>query len=203
MILDKLRSATRSTHEQLEKDISPIITDLKTDASYAALLRVFYGFYGPLQNAIDKELDAAWLPDRTERRTPAWIMEDLLYLRENMENIGLDRETPAIGSNAAAFGALYVMEGSTLGGKMICKTLSGNLGLEPPHGLSFFYGYGHNTGARWKDFLIALDRFSDSPEETTVIDTANNVFLAFGNWIKKHYQVTENSMLNEYSTSKA
>ena len=85
-----------------------------------------------------------------------------------------------------AIGALYVMEGSTLGGKQICRMIADNLNLPDHTALSFFYGYGAGTGSRWKEFLRVLDQFSGTDQEPVIVEKANEVFLGFREWLKQN-----------------
>ncbi len=66
---------------------------------------------------------------------------------------------PMSHAHGAAFGALYVLEGSTIGGLIIKKMISEKLGSE--EGMSFFEGYGKKTAERWKVFTqyIKPDRY--------------------------------------------
>jgi heme oxygenase len=62
----------------------------------------------------------------------------------------------------AALGSLYVVEGSTLGGRVILKNVQRRLG--PSVACAYFHGYGANTGAMWLNFLARLNaaRLCDS-----------------------------------------
>lgn len=88
---------------------------------------------------------------------------------------------------AQAFGSLYVMEGSTLGGKMIYKVVKELLGLDEQNGLSFFYGYGAETGNKWKIFQQSLLKLSSEHTNTDdqIIDSANHTFLQLKAWIER------------------
>ncbi len=185
MIIDKLRADTRYTHEQLEQEMLPMIREAVNMESYARLLRIFYGYYKPLEDSIAQYISPRELPDFADRRKTSLILEDLSTIGQPTGNIPIDLSVPAIDCPEAAFGALYVMEGSTLGGKVICKMIAENLGVKDHDGLSFFYGYGGQTGSRWKDFLARLDAFSDQPGELLVIRSANAVFTRFQHWIKE------------------
>ena len=55
-------------------------------------------------------------------------------------------------SQAYALGYAYVIEGSTLGGRVILKHIHQALQLEQD-GTRFFAGYGAETGKYWKEFL--------------------------------------------------
>ncbi|MGZ5285453.1 MAG: biliverdin-producing heme oxygenase, partial [Kaistella sp.] len=63
----------------------------------------------------------------------------------------------AIKNEAEAFGILYVMEGSTLGGNMIAKQLSKNPDFQEVT-FSYFRCYGDKTGSYWKSFKEVMDR---------------------------------------------
>ena len=61
-----------------------------------------------------------------------------------------------------ALGAMYVIEGSTLGGNVIAKQLSKIEGFEEVT-FNFFGCYQENTGPMWKNFKEVLD--TDVAEE--------------------------------------
>ena len=191
MLLEKIRAATNEQHQALEQTMFPFILRVSNQADYARLLRIFYGFYKPLQDAIDLHLYKGDFPDYPERRRPSWILDDLQALGERLDNIILMENTSFLHSNAHAIGAMYVMEGSTLGGKVICKTIRDNLVWKESGGFSFFSGYGSATGVKWKSFLDVLDQYSDTAEENEIITAANEVFKRFHQWIIKSYQMEE------------
>ena len=58
-------------------------------------------------------------------------------------------------SRAEALGMLYVLEGSTLGGRLILRTLAAK-GVSDPD-LAFLDPYGSESGARWREFLAVLE----------------------------------------------
>ena len=95
-----------------------------------------------------------------ERRKLTLIIKDLEIL--NID--GSVSQTPiAIENQAEAFGILYVMEGSTLGGNVIAKQLSKHPQFQEMS-FSYFRCYGENTGSFWKNFKTVLDR-EISPDE--------------------------------------
>lgn len=64
---------------------------------------------------------------------------------------------PVLDSAAEALGSLYVMEGSTLGGRVIQRHVERCLGEAGRAACSYFGGYGAQTGAMWRAFLARLD----------------------------------------------
>jgi heme oxygenase len=67
---------------------------------------------------------------------------------------------PSPANLAEALGMLYVLEGSTLGGHVILRTLR-NAGVDCAP-LAFLDPYGPDTGRRWRDFLIVLEQETGS-----------------------------------------
>lgn len=185
MVIEKLRAGTRQTHEDLEKEMLPFIKGATNADEYARLLHLFYGYYHPLEQGISRYLDESILPDIADRRKAGWILNDLRAMNRSGEILE-DSNAPLIQSRADALGAMYVMEGSSLGGKVISKMIADNLNYPDHSALSFFYGYGGQTGVRWKEFLAVLDRFSGTVEEDLIVKKANEVFLKFQQWLQRN-----------------
>ena len=76
----------------------------------------------------------------------------------NNLNISTENEEPTqnLENEAEAFGALYVMEGSTLGGNVIAKQLKKNPEFEDVD-FNYFGVYGENTGPYWQTFKSIID----------------------------------------------
>jgi heme oxygenase len=176
-----LKKETATRHIDVEKTMNPRIGNIRSVEDYASLLKTFYGFYFPLQNKISRILTDSDLADISERKLASLVLEDLLSLGYPVTDIPICRDLPAISNKAEAFGCMYVMEGSTLGGRIISKWLQSNtfISLQEEQ-LHFFSGYKEQTGAKWKTFLDALNEQQDVH---AVIDAANATFTLFQNWI--------------------
>lgn len=105
--------------------------------------------------------------DLTARNHSAALLRDLEYLgvrvpsgRVRVPSGPLHPEDiPASTWTAEhAWGLLYVLEGSTLGGQVIAAHLGNPLSLTSGAGMAFFTGYGSRTGSMWKEFLRALQQ---------------------------------------------
>lgn len=145
-ILEQLRQQTRDCHDRLEAQLDLLDVTLGK-ARYTALLVRFHALWQGLEPQLASLLNEAfWAP---RRRLP-WLDADLAAL-------GLAPpaavRAPALGDEASALGALYVVEGSTLGGRVILRHLD-RLGLQPAR---YFSGYGEATGAMWKGFVTRLE----------------------------------------------
>src|SRR5690606_27710661 len=132
-----------------------------------------------LERAIFSQLDGR-LPDVDERRKTDWILEDLNFFCPSRPAIPPNHHTPGIDSSFQAMGALYVIEGSTLGGQMICKMVAKRLGISPGSGFKFFSGYGEDTARMWAEFKDFMNSNQwTREEEREVIDTAERTFGLF------------------------
>jgi heme oxygenase len=90
----------------------------------------------------------------------ALLREDLRRLGADDERLGaLPRCVPAASlcrDAASAAGSLYVLEGSTLGGRIINRRLAA-ASWYPASGLRYWDPHGDNTGSRWKETLADLE----------------------------------------------
>lgn len=192
MILEEIRKQTSENHHRLEQSdlLHSITSPSLIPEHYFKTLRIFYGYFYPVEKEINKfRLIKQYLPDFDKRRKAALIREDLLNLKaiQPEEPLEMCHDLPEIKTASQAFGCLYVLEGSTLGGKIIARSLKKNLGLDQSHGASFFYGYGQETGTKWKAFQQALTSFSlNFREDHKVIKAANEAFYKLEVWISKN-----------------
>ena len=127
---------------------------------YARILQVFDAFLAAWEPAVVALLPAPrqrWLRDRSRRH----------FLRRDLQALDIAPAAPASiaapQDAAGAWGALYVLEGSALGGQVITRALAGS-GLAPERGTAYFHGWGAATGAMWRDFRGVLEGELDSPD---------------------------------------
>jgi len=187
-LAQQLKEQTLVTHMALEDLIVPEIKAIQSTDDYAQLLHLFYGFNKPVEDAIQKVIDPAILADITKRKKAHLLLEDLLGVTDK-HNYTLCTDIPAIATIEQAFGALYVLEGSTLGGKSITQLLlKTNKGLQAEQ-LRFFNAYGKETGPMWLSFLTTLNTFTSVEQQAVIIKTANETFLKFKQWI--HLQIQQ------------
>ncbi len=175
----KLRTATASAHEALERDLG-WEARVATLTGYRDLLGRLHGFHATWEPAIGTALgDGAFFDDR--RRVVA-LTDDLAFLGLTGPEIGaLPQARPiALAGPAQAMGALYVLEGSTLGGRVIGRHIAAAHGLGG-EGLAYYSGHGPRTGAMWSAFRARLDAFDGEGE--TVVAAANATFDAMRLWL--------------------
>ena len=153
-VLTRLRAETGDLHRQLESRFDAV-TMLQTSGGKTAFCRRFH----LLHRSVEEPL-AAWLsaiPDLElpRRRRAASFAATLADCRFDTH-----RTPPRLASRAEALGLLYVIEGSTLGGRIILKQLAA-LGIDR-RGLDFLDPYGAETGRMWRQFLAVLAREAGS-----------------------------------------
>jgi heme oxygenase len=181
-----LKQQTAAPHADLEAIVRPHLETMAAPEDYASLLIAFHGFFAPLERAIGPWITAQTLPDWPERRKAALLRADLAILLPGSGPLPHTTDLPAISSEAAALGALYVMEGSTLGGRSITRMIRQALPALSPDALRFFTGYGADTGTRWVAFQEALTDFADTEEkQAQLIAAACETFQKFGTWMEQ------------------
>ena len=87
---------------------------------------------------------------------------------------------PPLRTHAQLLGALYVMEGSTLGGQVIARQLD-KAGIA---GRTFFAGRAERTGPLWKQFsqLLAEDAAGTTAPDA-VVASAVHTFQSLAAWL--------------------
>ncbi len=175
----RLRAATASAHEALERDLG-WEARVATLNGYRDLLGRLHGFHAGWEPAIGAALgDGAFFDPR---RRLAALGDDLAFLGLTAPEIaGLSRaQALVLAGPASAMGALYVLEGSTLGGRVIGRHIAAVHGLGG-EGLAYYSGHGTRTGAMWSAFRARLDSFGG--EGDAVVAAANDTFDAMRVWL--------------------
>ncbi len=189
MILACLRASTHEAHERLEARID-ILEQVRSRSAYRALLERFHGFYIPIEVEL-AEAAAQWLPefDFTRRRKSQLLENDLWHLGASAEEISrlpVCGALPAATSASEALGCLYVMEGATLGGKIISRHIKEALHLDEGNGAAFFNGYGSETGVLWRAFgEMVVCRAHAGAEHEAILKSAAETFRAFEAWFSQ------------------
>jgi heme oxygenase len=181
-MIARLRQETGALHTQLEK-VLPLGAQLLTREHYARFLGVMHAVVPDLEERIANVPGwSSLLPHAEQRRRAALLRCDLEVLGAHVARAPLRCQLPVIDAPACAFGASYVLEGSTLGGVVIARTLGPTLALTPERGLGFLCAYGSQLRERWSEFVAALETWSASASERErdlTVATARATFEAF------------------------
>jgi len=181
MILKRLKEETRMQHEEVEAAVD-VMNQMFDLADYKRLLERFWSFYAAYEPDLPiEELKAAGF-DYSDRVKLPMIERDAKVL--GLEPNGNGLELPDISSVAKAFGSLYVIEGSMLGGQVISRHLKQNLGISTENGGAFYAGYGHETGPMWKAFGESLTRFAEGKDvDNEIVESAKATFASITKWV--------------------
>ena len=181
-MLPALKTATAQYHARVEAAM-PSLAELATPEGYAAALRALHAFHAAWEPAVWRApgLAAAGLDEAARRKLPL-LEQDLHALA--IEPCAARPPAPRVPDAHAALGALYVLEGATLGGRVIHRHVAGPLGLTPERGGAYYHGYGSDTGARWKELGAAIARHvAAHGGEARVVAGAVACFAALERWL--------------------
>lgn len=185
MILQQLREQTASHHKDLEE--SALLRHFSdrsiTRPLYEKILSKFYGYFSPLEKELQQLQQLPfYLSDYSSRRKASSLQHDLTFFGSAPPELCAD--LPSISSLDKAFGCLYVMEGSTLGAKVISNVIQYSLGINASNGGSYFHGYGVQTGEYWKNFCSSLQHYAQTEGNSEeIIESANQTFMKLKGWL--------------------
>ena len=171
---EHLRSVTRDAHLRLEAevDFEGRLTSLEV---YRSFLEGFFRFVRPVE-AVLAGLDLKKLGiDYSSRRKTCWIevdLKDLGHTSESLEHLQSFEELPELTEPVEALGAMYVLEGSSLGRQVMLSKLAERLNISPDWAGHFFSGYGKETGAMWRNFVTILNEVGKAPDDARLIEAA-------------------------------
>ncbi len=186
-IHDRLRRATRASHERLEA-IVDITRAARTPEGYRRLLAAMLGFHDPFEAALGRlDWTGAGI-DLAARRKSHLIEADLATLglaRADIARLPRCADVPVPDDLPAGFGCLYVVEGATLGGRLILRQVGEDLGLGPDSGAAFYASYGPDVGRLWREFLARLaETCAGEPAAATATEAALATFAALERWLR-------------------
>jgi heme oxygenase len=182
----RLRAATAPLHAALETRL-PLLAPSVQLADYRDYLALWWGFQAPLERSLHGIAALSQvLPDLAQRSKTAALEHDLHALGVHARSLPECRHLPRLTDLAQALGVLYVLEGSTLGGRQIQRHLSGRL----PHAVMrdatrFLDCYGVRTGAMWCAFQRCAERAAPGQDEGTIVAAARSTFIMFGRWLAR------------------
>jgi heme oxygenase len=177
-LLERLRTDTRSQHEQTEHLLytEPLRTGTLSVQNYYHLLVTHLAYHRALEQAIDQHPDffQDYVPD-ARRKTP-WLMADLGSVATDLPSL---TDVFANWTPIQLLGAAYVGEGSMLGGKTVWHYLQQSPALVSLLPAARFYrGYGPDTGQNWKAFGAFITE-KGCGHEDEVVDAAGRAFTLY------------------------
>lgn len=165
-----LKRATDAAHTRLEAIVQS--GDMFGSVEgYRRYLAATYAMRDHFERLLDANGVADLWPDWPGRRIAGVVAQDMI-------DLGVAASPPqkfhhSRLQTAELLGALYVFEGSSLGGRLLVRMVSA-LGLSEIFGARHLFAHS-DSHAAWRSFLGVLDASSQPPCQ----DTANAVFNAF------------------------
>jgi heme oxygenase len=190
---DDLRRVTAENHQRLHglPEFVALEHGTLTLEAYRRLLGRLFGLHEVLEARIAAHDDH---PDLSWRRSPPWSRRPAL-LRQDLTTLGLsdaeiaelprsNAQVPNLDDAEAALAAAWVVEGSTLGGKVMSRWLMSGLGIGESNGGSFF---ADRPGAqlRWRACCAAVEaRGADTERREKMVVSALATFAATAAWLE-------------------
>lgn len=171
-ILKELRTETQEIHEELDQlpFMRTLLSGKGTTDDYVKYLEIFGGIHAAIEGALFPVLTEPLEKYKDNTRIPA-IEQDLSYFDKNIPKVDLPEMTI---TEEGAPGALYVLEGSRLGGKYIAKQLKEKYMISDD-ALHFLT---EQPEHKWKTVRAAIEN-SDAEHLEAIISTAKETFVFF------------------------
>ncbi len=177
-VINRLRAATAEAHQELEACLD-MVREAADRTGRRTLVARFYALHLGAERALAPLLAGYPGLEFDARRRSPWLAADLAELGLDPRKIPPCRiASPA--STAEALGFFYVLEGSTLGGKVIAKAMAAK-GADM-RGLGFLTPYGEETGGRWRDFMALLEAAGPRAGDA-IVRGGMNGFAAARRWL--------------------
>ncbi|MBA4763021.1 biliverdin-producing heme oxygenase [Sphingomonas sp.] len=170
-----LRTATASAHARVDHAFGAF--DLGDQDGYRAFLLAQAGPLVTTEAAVDAFDPAALVPDWPERRRTTLIRSDLA-------DLGLAQPQPqpdalTLATDAAALGAIYVLEGARLGGALLARNV--------PMDLPGRFIRSAPAPMRWRSLIEVLDKtLKTEAQRDAAIGAARAVFDLFWRGARQH-----------------
>jgi heme oxygenase len=166
-VREALRTATSADHDRIDSIYTRF--DLSNPSQYRDFLRAQASAHIPVEHALDTAGAALVLADWHARKRASLLRDDLA---ETGAKDFVPLPAPRFTSVPAVLGAVYVVEGSRLGGAVLKRSL-------PRGAPARFLGAAPSPGS-WRKLLAILEESVCEPEHVSnAIASARSVFRLF------------------------
>lgn len=172
----RLRASTRPLHERAESAVD-LAFYLSSMPNYCRLLQTLWRLHAGYDAYFESLYKSDCGIDFRFRRRAGSLLNDLAQLGSGPFGIPIE---PPLSGHHELVGGLYVLEGSTLGGRILLKHAHSRLGVTAAFGASFFHGYGEGTTFAWKTLLAAINETPAVGEDADAMERgAKTTFETF------------------------
>ncbi len=190
-LLDALRRDTADDHQSLEDGLDLLSPPLD-QSRFASLLERFYGFHAAFEPAA--LACPRWGGMMSARGKLQRLTADLIGLGRSREQIAALPHCADASDLARTpeglLGALYVMEGSVLGGQVISRALAAT-SWAPVDGFGYFRPYGAEAGVMWRGFKTAAEAASHPERDVLTVAAARRTFAILIQWLSPAFKQTQ------------
>jgi heme oxygenase len=167
---------------QATEDQAGVPGSINSTADYALLLRHMLEFHSAAESAFH---DPRWTAEWVEIGIEIASHDRIGLIEEDLRVLGGDpgaRDRPdsvlTLSTFAEVLGCLYVVEGSSLGGRFIAPIILEKLGQVPT---SYYEGTGRGHPSPWRSVKAALGRYDETHDNCdAVVSGAIATFTFFG-----------------------
>jgi heme oxygenase len=183
--LTRMRAELRSAHDRLERTIALDGAGASRDR-YAAFVERMLGFVEPCEARL--RAAAGTPPGDLAARWKAPLLRSTLaalgVAGEAIDRLPRAGALPPLARWPDAYGYLYVLEGSTLGGQVLLRELGGRLSLTEGES-AFLRAYGPAVAPMWRQMLAQLESAMAEPAaERAITATARDTFALLDDWYR-------------------
>lgn len=182
MLQEILKSATKDNHDELEElmFVNEIMNKTITLQQYKTLLATNYVVHAAIESklheALNTELkDTLNIDNRHKLQALEQDLAEMEIDKNKFDSLDFDFLTQRTYDTAAALGAMYVLEGATLGGHVIQKKLRANPAFENLN-LNYYTVYAQNLMPNWLSFVEVLNTALPENDYPVAKDSAVNTF---------------------------
>lgn len=181
-LLVQLKEETKLFHSNVEKVLIAELKEIATKNAYGNLLLKLHNFYESIEGKLQKEITETILPDIKRRKHVHHLKNDLYLIGYEIKGVE-NNFASKITNISYALGVLYVIEGSTLGGKIISNLLKRQLNLSDFSEISYFNSYGEATDEMWLNFKQHINTSEELINLDEMILGAKDTFEALRIWL--------------------
>ena len=186
----KIKAATQPYHDQTEQLPTRSVEEFTLD-DYRQFLLTSWLFHRSLEPVFTD-----FLPKSLKEKLQWSDRQKTHRLEQDLRELDVDYRSLSplpftVSTVPEALGAMYVSEGSTLGGMMMKKLWTDHPVIGQRSSFAFLGCYGQQTGVRWKSFVEVLEAAVPHPtDEEVAIASAQATFQFYQSC---HRQVNNHS----------
>ena len=197
-LLAQLREDTREAHDRVEAApaLSCLLSPVLTVDAYVSALQFLRSFQAGALRRVEGSMSLLPPACRPDPSRLVALDADLAWFKAPLRReLAL---SPRLEQPEQALGVIYVVEGSSLGGRVIGRAVSQSLGVTDGAGGAFFCGQTADAARdRWRAFAYNLDKFGETMDPVarrSVIDGAVTAFAALAAFLNNDADVTQVSL---------